>query len=61
MEGSAAAHLAIHYNIPFLEIRSASNMVGKRDKAAWNLALAFERAAMAVFAFVRDFDQNIFN
>ncbi|HUV50135.1 MAG TPA: futalosine hydrolase [Anaerolineae bacterium] len=55
MEGSGAAHLAIHYNIPFLEIRSASNMVGKRDCGAWNLALAFERAAMAVFAFVRRF------
>jgi len=53
MEGSGAAHLAIHYNIPFLEIRSASNMVGKRDPGAWNLALAFERAAMAVFAFIR--------
>ncbi|MBU4344067.1 MAG: futalosine hydrolase [Desulfobacteraceae bacterium] len=52
MEGSGAAHLAIHYNIPFLEIRSASNMVGKRDPGAWNLALAFERGAMAVFAFI---------
>ena len=61
MEGSAAAYLAIHYDIPFLEIRSASNMVGKRDPGAWNLALAFERGAMAVFTFVCDFDQNIFN
>lgn len=59
MEGSGAAHLAIHYDIPFLEIRSASNMVGKRDPGAWNLALAFERGAMAVFTFVRDLDQNI--
>ena len=55
MEGSGAAHLALHYDIPFLEIRSASNMVGKRDPGAWNLALAFERGAMAVFAFVRRF------
>lgn len=53
MEGSGAAHIAIHYNLPFLEIRSASNMVGKRDLGAWNLTLAFERAAMAVFAFIR--------
>ncbi len=59
MEGSGAAHLAIHYDIHFLEIRSASNMAGKRDPGAWNLALAFERAAMAVFAFIRDLDQNI--
>ena len=48
MEGSGAAHLALHYDIPFLEIRSASNIVGKRDPGAWNLALAFERGAMAV-------------
>ncbi|MDO9566932.1 MAG: futalosine hydrolase [Candidatus Desulfaltia sp.] len=59
MEGSGAAHLAIHYNLPFLEIRSVSNMVGKRDPGAWDLVLAFERGAMAVFAFVRDLDQNI--
>ena len=54
MEGSGAAQLAIHYGIPFLEIRSASNMVGKRDPGAWDLALAFERGAMAVFTFVQD-------
>ena len=57
MEGSGAAHLALHYNIPFLEIRSASNMVGKRDPGAWNLALAFERGAMAAFAFVHSIRQ----
>ena len=53
MEGSGAAHLAIHYGIPFLEIRSASNMVGKRDPGAWDLTLAFERGAMAVFTLIR--------
>jgi len=37
MEGAGAAHLAIHYDIPFLEIRSASNFVGKRDRDSWNL------------------------
>ena len=48
MEGAGATHLAIHYDIPFLEIRSASNFVGKRDRNSWNLPLAFERAGMAV-------------
>ncbi|MDL1964459.1 MAG: futalosine hydrolase, partial [Deltaproteobacteria bacterium] len=42
MEGAGAAHLAIHYDIPFLEIRSASNFVGKRNRSSWNLPLAFE-------------------
>jgi futalosine hydrolase len=53
MEGAGAAHLAIHYDIPFLEIRSASNFVGKRDRSSWNLPLAFERSAMAVFNLIR--------
>ena len=61
MEGSGAAYLSLYYDIPFLEIRSVSNIVGKRDLTAWNLPLAFERGNRAVFAFVRDLDQNIFN
>jgi len=52
MEGSGAAHVAIHYDIPFLEIRAASNFVGKRDKNKWNLPLAFERCAEAVLMLV---------
>lgn len=52
MEGVAAAHVCIHYDIPFLEIRSASNRVGERDKASWTLSLAFDRAAQAVCALV---------
>ncbi|MBU2521575.1 MAG: futalosine hydrolase [Proteobacteria bacterium] len=53
MEGAGAAHLAIHYDIPFLEIRSASNFVGKRDRDSWNLPLAFERGAMAALHLIR--------
>ncbi|MBC2695089.1 MAG: futalosine hydrolase [Desulfobacteraceae bacterium] len=55
MEGAGTAHLAIHYDIPFLEIRSASNFVGKRDRSSWNLSLAFERGAMAVLNLIHDF------
>lgn len=54
MEGAGAAHLSIHYDIPFLEIRSASNFVGKRDKSSWDLPLAFERGAMAVLHLIRN-------
>lgn len=50
MEGAGAAHAASHYNIPFVEIRSASNRVGKRDRGAWNLALAFQNASRAAAA-----------
>lgn len=61
MEGSGAAHLSIHYGIPFLEIRSASNLAGKRDLSSWNLPLAFERGALAVLEFVRYLDYDLEN
>ncbi len=51
MEGAGAAHLALHYGIPFLEIRAVSNPVGKRD--GWNLELAFARSNQAVFALMQ--------
>jgi len=54
MEGCGAALLSIHYGILFLEIRSASNMVGRRNVAAWNFNLAFERGTAAVLAIIRN-------
>lgn len=50
MEGAGAAHAACHYGVPFLEIRAAGNIVGRRDRASWNLALAFRRSTWAVLA-----------
>ncbi|RJP80673.1 MAG: futalosine hydrolase [Desulfobacteraceae bacterium] len=52
MEGSGAAHLAVLYDIPFLEIRCASNMVGKRERFEWNLPLACRRSNEAVITFL---------
>lgn len=59
MEGTGAAHIAMHYKIPFLEIRSASNMVGKRDTKKWNLPLAFKRVSEAVFELVGKLPLNV--
>ncbi len=47
MEGSAAAHVAALYRIPFIEIRAGSNYVGQRDKSRWNISLAAKRASLA--------------
>jgi futalosine hydrolase len=47
MEGAGAAFLSHYYQLPFLEIRCASNMVGKRDLSQWDLALACRRAGQA--------------
>ncbi len=49
MEGSAGAHIALYYHIPFLEIRAASNIAGERDKKKWNLPLAFDRCGKLIF------------
>jgi futalosine hydrolase len=59
MEGSGAAHLCIHYDIPFLEIRAASNMVGKRDRSGWDLPLACRRSNEAVMAFLDSWDLSV--
>lgn len=50
MEGAGACHVGLHYRIPFLEIRAASNLVGKRERGAWDLPLAFRRCERAVTA-----------
>jgi futalosine hydrolase len=48
MEGYAAALCGLRYNIPVGEVRGISNIAGDRDKFSWNLALANERAQIAV-------------
>lgn len=43
MEGAASAHIAALYNRSLIEIRSASNFVGERDRSKWDIALAAEQ------------------
>ena len=54
MEGVAAAYVAKHYRIPFLEIRCASNLAGKRDRSSWDLPLACKRSAEAAIVWLRN-------
>lgn len=54
MEGSGTILLAIHYGIPCLEIRAASNITGKRNIDAWDLPLASERVSLAVYKFIQN-------
>lgn len=53
MEGIAGAHVALHYRIPFLEIRCASNLVGKRNRDEWDLPLACRRSGEAAVMWIR--------
>ena len=48
MEGVGAAHVAVLYDIPFIEIRAVSNRVGDRDKSRWDLPRSFRRCSQAV-------------
>lgn len=59
MEGSSAAHISMLYDIPFIEIRSASNLVGKRDKSKWDLPLAFKNCNLAVLDILNNMDDLI--
>ena len=45
MEGATFFYICRKENIPFIALRSVSNMVGKRDKSGWNIQLALDNLA----------------
>ena len=53
MEGYALALAGRRFGIPVGEVRGVSNLAGVRDKSAWNLDLAGQRAQAAVLQFLR--------
>lgn len=53
MEGSGAAFLSHYYQIPLIEIRCASNFVGRRDRSKWSLSLACSRAGESAVIVLR--------
>jgi len=59
MEGSAGAHVAMHYRIPFVEIRSASNLVGKRSREEWDIPLACRRSGEASVMWIKAYGSQI--
>jgi len=58
MEGAGIAHVAVQYDIPFLEIRAASNFTGERDKKKWRLNQALERSSEAVGIIIQQLDNK---
>ncbi len=42
MEGAALHYVCLQENIPFLQLRAISNIVGERDKTKWKLKEAVE-------------------
>jgi len=48
MEGASIFQLSEEFNIPCLQIRAISNMVGIRDKDTWDIQLAVENLNLEV-------------
>jgi futalosine hydrolase len=44
MEGAALHYVAIQHNIPFVQIRGASNYIGERNKAKWKMKEAINNS-----------------
>ena len=54
MEGFALALGCLQASIPFLEVRTISNLVGSRDKAHWDLNGALAQLAAALSGLFAD-------
>lgn len=61
MEGAATAQVAMSYGIPFLEIRSVSNFVGRRNREDWDIALAAKHCGKAVSGLVSRIGKDLIN
>jgi len=57
MEGAAAAHICALYEVPFLEVRGLSNVVGDRDRAHWQVRRAVAAASWAARAIVDSLEE----
>ena len=61
MEGAATAQVALSYGIPFLEIRSVSNFVGRRNREEWNIELAAKNCGIAVSGLIPRLGKQVIN
>jgi len=53
MEGYGVAWAASEHGIPWTEVRTVSNLIGRRDRAAWDIPAAFAALGLAVAAVAR--------
>jgi len=56
MEGAAVAHVAALHGIPWLEVRSISNLVEDRDLGKWDIPRAAQAAQQAIQHIVEGWD-----
>jgi futalosine hydrolase len=48
MEGAACHHVCLEFDIPFIQIRGISNIVGERDKRNWQFAQPMRRVRESI-------------
>jgi futalosine hydrolase len=58
MEGAAFHYTCLMENIPFLQLRGISNLVGDRDKSRWQMAAALEAVRDALFLTIDRLHEN---
>ncbi|WP_298268460.1 futalosine hydrolase [Geobacter sp.] len=58
MEGAAAAHVSLLYDVDCLEVRGISNMVEDRDLSRWNIPLAVEKAQRFILKFLETYHEQ---
>lgn len=54
MEGAALHYICLHEHIPFMQIRSVSNLVGERDKTKWMMKEAIENLNIELLKLIND-------
>ncbi|RYF90916.1 MAG: futalosine hydrolase [Chitinophagaceae bacterium] len=55
MEGAAFHYTCLQEKIPFLQLRTVSNVVGERDKSKWNMKEAIENLNNELHALIAHF------
>ena len=63
MEGAALHYVCLMEKIPFLQLRSVSNVLGERDKSRWKISEALQHLNEALIDFIKKLqttDETIF-
>jgi futalosine hydrolase len=58
MEGAALHYVCLMEKIPFLQIRSVSNLLGDRDKSRWTLKEAIENLNKTLISLIKKLEQT---
>jgi futalosine hydrolase len=58
MEGAAIAMVCEKENIPYLQVRSISNYVTKRNTNEWNIPLAIKNLNASIIKIINELHEN---